>query len=202
LAETFAWFDIPQLKDDDLQAAIDSLRKAAEIDEPLVAQNPNVPEYALSYTHVCYKLGAIYWRLAVRQGALRQAQDLSALRQAQAAKGSNASEEAEAWTRRALKLQADIVQRLPDAPANRFWHAKIEQKLGQILRVRGELKESRDVLNQSIATLVELAQIQDAQPVVRKTLRDSYLALADTLSALGDKEGSQTALSKSASFDK
>src|SRR5262249_39393490 len=75
LAETYAWFDIPRLKDDDLQPAIESLRKAATIDEPLVAENPNSPEYVLSFTHVCYKLGAIHARLASKQGVWHGAKD-------------------------------------------------------------------------------------------------------------------------------
>jgi tetratricopeptide (TPR) repeat protein len=174
LSETYAMPELPRVfpdaKDPDaqrrwqesLKGTRESLQKALDISESLVAEHPNVPDYATSQVRI---------RLALA-GYLQDTDEARA----------------DENLRKALELQSSLVRRYPGTPPHQFMLALIQEWRGRLLLKRGQFAEARSMLEASVALLKELSQKNPQQWHLRASLHGNYLALAEALRGLGDPQ--------------
>ncbi len=141
------------------------LLAALEIAARLVAEHPNVPEYALSQVHILHKLSHLSQR-------------------------DRRPEEAEQRLRDALDLQAQLALRFPEALPYRIWLALLQQSLAAILEERGEPREARALLEAALEELEQVHQVQPDHPHLRAMIVDTSLQYADLLVRMEDRESS------------
>jgi len=134
LSETYAMVDLGILRfrsgtsrTDFPQEEADSLQKALEISEALVADHPNVPNYVASQVIIRMKLGEL---LSFPQRA----------------------EEAEAHLRKGKALQSMLVERFPEVSSYKFGKAMVNAALAKVLRKKS-LPEARALLEESVSIL-------------------------------------------------
>lgn len=142
------------------------LEKALAISEELVAEHPNVPDYAASQVHIRLRLAGLLW-LSDPTGA-------------------------EAMLRKAFDLQSALVRRFPRTSFYSFSMAIIQDLLAGLLQQRGKLPEARSMLEGSIASLKAAIQ-RDPNAPIRGVLAYNYMRLADLLRRMGDDKAAAEA---------
>ncbi len=164
LGETYAMLAFSPDATDKLaaQRPRELLREGAYvISEELVAEHPNIPDYAASQMHI---------RLALTD-ALRES-DVAG---------------AESSLRKALDIQAALMRRFPHTSTNKFWLAVIRHSLAGFLQQRGQLSEARSALQECI-TLLKGAMRDDPKAMyIRDVLAQNFMNLADLLRRIGDE---------------
>ena len=145
LAATYAWIPVGlfpwQRRCSDPQAAEQSLAKALEEAQWLVAHNATEPRYACAEALILAKLGTIFWQ-------------------------TERLDKAEQAFRRALQRQAAAVADFPDLPPHervlleflRLRVAQVRHEQGTRLHRLEVASESRQLLETCIANLTELAR--------------------------------------------
>jgi serine/threonine protein kinase len=143
------------------------LEKALALSEQLVAEHPNIPEYAVSSVNIRLRLN-------------------ESLRESDASR-------AEANLRKALEVQSTLASRFPQSAAYKFWMAVIEESLGGLLQERGRLSEARSALQDGIASFQEVLRSDAKAGHLRGILARNYLSLADVLRRMGEDHAAEQA---------
>jgi tetratricopeptide (TPR) repeat protein len=144
------------------------LEKALAISEELVAEHPNIPDYAVSQVH-----------LRLRLTGILQASDRS---------------RAQDNLRKARDLQSTLVRRFPQNYSYKFWMAVIYESLAGLLNESGQLPEARSALQDSIALCQEVLQHDPQAGHIRFMLAHNYASLADLLRRMGEEQAAAEAL--------
>jgi serine/threonine protein kinase len=143
------------------------LEKALALSEQLVAEHPNIPEYAVSSVNIRLRLN----------GSLRESDP----------------SRAEANLRKALEVQSMLASRFPQSAAYKFWMAVIEESLGGLLQERGRLSEARSALQDGIVSFQEVLRSDAKAGHLRGILARNYLSLADVLRRMGEDQAAEEA---------
>ena len=152
---------------DDLAQSSAMLEKALALSEQLVAEHPNIPEYAVSLVNIRLRLNP-------------------ELRQSDPAR-------AEANLRKALEVQGSLARRFPDSTAYKFWLAVIEESLGELLRSHGRLADARSALQDCIASFQGVLRMDPQAGHVRGILAKNYADLAEVLRGMGEEQEAEKA---------
>jgi eukaryotic-like serine/threonine-protein kinase len=177
LCETLARGGGPGRPSGDGEAkAEERLREAIELSSELVAQYPNVPEYAAAHARYLDQLGM---RLVKMEKW----------------------DEAEPMHRLAVGFQRKLVQQYPDVIAFRLWLSLMERSLGEALGGRGQLQEARALMEGAINRVEDLWK-KDARLVgLRPFLGRAYRNLAWVLQSSGERELAAVARRKAEEVD-
>jgi tetratricopeptide (TPR) repeat protein len=176
LSETYAWLDLRwpfsfEATDQTArQRSQQMLEKALAISAELVAEHPNIPDYAVSQVSIRLRLADILWTTA------------PAL--------------AEAHLRKALEVQSSLAKRFPKNSFYRLGTAIIHESLAGLLQDLQDLKrlpEARSALQDSIASFREFLQKEPKAGFVRGVLAENYASLAKLLRKLGDDKAAAEA---------
>jgi eukaryotic-like serine/threonine-protein kinase len=154
-----------------MEAAQQRLREALKISEQLVAEHPNVPDYAASQVHILLSLS----------GVLRQAKQLA---------------DAEESLRKAKSLQAGLVRRYPQTVSYRVSLAIVQGSLADVLGKVDKLPEARTLLEASAQLLEEAVQKEPNLGHLRGILGFHYMGLADLLRKMGDTQAAAAVQAK------
>jgi tetratricopeptide (TPR) repeat protein len=169
LSETYAWPDFrwpfaPEEADQaGRQRSQQRLEKALAISTELVAEHPNIPDYAVSQVSLRLRLADMLWRT-----------DPAA---------------AEAHLRKALEVQLTLAKRFPKNSFYPLGTAIIHESLAGLLQDLHDVKrlpEARSALQNSIASFREVLQKDPKSGFVRGVLAQNYATLAEVLRKLGD----------------
>ncbi len=144
-----------------------TLEKALAISEELVAEQPNVPDYAVSQVHIRLRLAGLLWQ--------------------------SDPAGAEAHLRKALDLQSVLVRRFPGTSPYCFWKGVIQDFLAGLLQEHGKLPEARAMREGSIASL-KAAVERDPNAPIRGALAHNYMRLADLLRSMGEEKAAAEAV--------
>jgi tetratricopeptide (TPR) repeat protein len=150
------------------QRDFDSLQKALEISESLVADHPNVPNYAAS-------------QAGIRMDLARILRNLGRL------------DEAEALLRKGKALQHLLVERYPEVTSYKVGKAMVDSSLAKVLRQRKELPEARSLLEDSVSLLEALLKDdQESRKLwpARGVLASNLRTLAGVLREQGEEDRS------------
>jgi eukaryotic-like serine/threonine-protein kinase len=153
----------PQFSGDRCAVAEERLRRSLSILERLVAEHPNVPDYAVSQVQTLYTLSEVLRR----------------------ARGSDDGETA---LRKALARQSSLVAQFPDVRSYKAWQAILQESLAKLLSDRDQLKEARTLLETAIAGLEQLLKSEPQALYVRDLLGRCYANLADVLTNMGEEQ--------------
>jgi tetratricopeptide (TPR) repeat protein len=145
----------------------ETLEKALAISEELVAEHPNIPDYAVSQVFIRLRLANVL-----------QESDRSG---------------AESNLRKALDLQSALVRHYPKTHSYKFGMALIYESLAVLLEKRGVLSEARCMLQASIDALRELSQNDPKAPPLQGIIAQHYRSLADLLRRMGEKQAAADA---------
>jgi serine/threonine protein kinase len=145
----------------------ETLEKALAISEELVAEHPNIPDYAVSQVFIRLRLANII-----------QESDRT---------------QAESNLHKALDLQSALVRRYPKTSTYKFGMAIIYESLAGLLEKGGNLSEARSMLQASIDALKELSQNDPKGPPIRGILAQHYRSLAELLRRMGEKQAAADA---------
>jgi len=151
-----------------------NLEKALAISEELVAEHPNIPDYAASQVHIRLGLTDLLW-----------ARDPS---------------KAEDSLHKALGLQAALVRRYPQNTSFKVWLAVIHQTQARFWEESDKLEESERLaktqseLQDSINLLKEAREMDQHAEHIRDVLAVDYLHLADVLRRQGDEQAAEDAV--------
>jgi eukaryotic-like serine/threonine-protein kinase len=149
-------------------------KKVLPIAEQLVAENPNVPDYAVSLMQIRLQLGYMLWE-------------------------SNPSA-AENYLKKALETQSMLVRHFPGVSPYQFGMAFIYDSLAGFYQNQKRLPDAQSMLKESIAVLKEaLKKMPDAHPI-RGILARNYMTLADLLRQTGDTEAAEEAVRQAESL--
>ena len=151
------------------------LRKALGIAEKLVAEHPNVPDYAASQAHVHFVLSGMFQH-------------------------DGRPDEAESEIRKALSLQSSLVSRFPSVNPYKVWKAIIQDALAKLLSDRGQTKEACSLLKASTTTLHEVLQSERESPYIEMALERSYENLAEVYRQLGQEKLADEAIRQSKQY--
>jgi tetratricopeptide (TPR) repeat protein len=143
------------------------LEKALALSEQLVAEHPNIPEYAVSSVNIRLRLN-------------------DSLRESDPSR-------AEANLRKALDVQSTLARRFPESSSYKFWTAVIQESLGGLLQERGRLPEARSALQDGIVSFQEVLRIDAKAGHVRGILARNYLSLANVLRRMGEDQAADEA---------
>jgi len=172
----FPWRGEDETEEKRVRSAMETrLRKALDISGQLVAEHPNVPDYAVS-------------QVQIRLGLARMLQD------------GGKTTEAEETLRRALALQSSLARRFPDTASYQLSLVMVHHRLADALRNRGQLPEARSQLGASSKVLDELAKKEAKLGRLRGALGPSYFGLSWLLRQTGDKEAADAAFGKAEQF--
>ena len=162
LVETYTrWnFRGPFLFGDSATITGKRLRDALVSAEKLVAEHPNVPDFAASRVHIYFQLGQLHHR-------------------------SRKHSEAEQAYRTALKLQSALRERFSQATTYDLWQAVIQQSLARLLRGQNRFEESRELVENSIDNLRRILDSNPEARYVHEPLVHAYWNLAEVLRRLG-----------------
>jgi tetratricopeptide (TPR) repeat protein len=143
------------------------LEKALALSEQLVAEHPNIPEYAVSSVNIRLRLTQSSW--------------------------ASDPARAEANLRKALDVQSTLARRFPESSAYKIWMAAIEESLGGLLQEHGRLAEARSALQDCIASFKEVLRSDAQAGHVRGILAKNYMNLADVLRRMGEDQAAEEA---------
>lgn len=179
LAQTLAEFSVfgDSLQRNQLETAEQRLRQALELLERLVAEQPQVAEYATAFLHSHGKLGTVLEQQAMGATSTKRQERLA---------------ESEKSFRRALQGASQLQARFPDSPGYGAWQALFQERLGTILRQAGRYDESYTVLARATRGLVNLME-QHHLTELRNQLARTYRSLAETCEASGKRDAARQA---------
>jgi eukaryotic-like serine/threonine-protein kinase len=144
------------------------LEKALALSEQLVAEHPNIHEYAISSVGIRLRLN----------NALQHGDDVKA----------------EASLRKTLDALLNLAGRFPnDYSFCRILTAGVQRKLGELLYAHGRLPEARQALQDCIATCKDILSTDPKAGHFRFFLGLNYEKLADVLRDNGENQASQEA---------
>ena len=144
------------------------LEKALKISEDLVAEHPNIPNYAISQ---------VFIRLGI----------------ADLVKESDRTV-AETNLEKALELQSALATRYPRTLSYRFGLALIYKSLADLLEQRNDLPKARSMLQASLSAFEKLLKDDPKAPPLEDMLTDDYRRLAEMLDRMGEKQAAEDAL--------
>jgi tetratricopeptide (TPR) repeat protein len=174
LCETYAMLDEQRMfspQDGGLEAAKrlrGMMEKGLAISEALVAEHPNVPDYALTQIYIRLRLG----------GLLQQSDPATA----------------QAHLEKALELQTALTRRFPQTASYNIWMAIVQESLGVLLQQRGKLAEARKMQEASIESVRKLVAGDPHAGMLRGLLAYKYTRLADLLRQMKDEPAATEAL--------
>ena len=143
------------------------LQKALGLAEQLVAEHPNIPEYAVSLVNIRLRLNP---ELQMSDPA-----------------------RAEANLRKALEIQAPLARRFRQNPSYHFLLAVIQESLGELLRADGRWSEARTAIEEAIASFQEVLRLDAKAAPLRGLIAEKYASLAEVLRRAGDDRGAEEA---------
>jgi len=143
------------------------LEKAVAISDELVAEHPNIPDYAVFHVRLRMRLADVLWETDPSRS--------------------------ETSLRRALDLQSMLARRFPQNEFYKLGQAFIQESLAVFLRDRGELLEARDLTEACIASLKSALKKDPQLWHVRGMLNQNYWNLADILARLNDEQSAAEA---------
>ena len=150
------------------EQAQELLRKALDISDKLVAEHPNIPRYLASQARILHRLGTME-------------------------QGSGRWREAENSHRRAVAVQAALVEHHLGSPYNKIWLAAFRDSLAALLVRLGRHAEAVAALK---GTAEMLAGLMDEEPdmwFIRGMLVRNHTILANVLRKKGDEAGAAEA---------
>jgi tetratricopeptide (TPR) repeat protein len=154
----------------------ETLDKAVAISDELVAEHPNIPDYAVLQVHVRLRLAHNLWE----SDPVR----------------------AEASLRKALDLQGTLARRFPQSPFYRIGLGSIQESLAVFLRDRGQLPEARSLFESCVASFkAVLKQTDPRNWPIRGVLAQNYRNLADLLARLDDEQAGAEAVRQAEELD-
>jgi tetratricopeptide (TPR) repeat protein len=158
LCETYAAVDSrgPLPKREDLTRVEARLRKALEISRELLRQQPKVPEYLASQSHIYHKLGEVTRRM-------------------------RRPDDAEQYDRKAVEMQAALAKEFPEVTTYQVWLAAFRNSLADTLILRGNLNGARPLLETSISQTERLLQDNPTMWYLHALLMDANRLLASVL---------------------
>ena len=180
LSETYAmiggqWPEGPQASlEDARKRSAAMLEKALALSEQLVAEHPNIPEYAVSSVNIRLRLNP-------------------ELRERDATR-------AEANLRKALEVQSALARRFPENFFYKFWMAAIQESLGELLEEHGRLPEARSALEDCIASFQEVLRVDVKAGHLRGILARNSMKLADLLRRMGEDQAAEKAARQAEGF--
>lgn len=191
LSELYADAGGPPPRDPDAfeewaEGAIASLKKALEISEALVAEHPQVPEYAALEVRCRSQLAGFLEDAAFRS-------------EARGSPSPERLEEAEAHLRRALAVQSSLARKYPEVSSYELARCGLAGFLAKSLEKRGRAEEASAVFRDSVSALeklLERSQEDKSRWGARFLLGDHLKGLEMTLRALGDSSGAAEARRK------
>lgn len=177
LSKTYAKLDLRQrpLNRELCDAVEERLRQSLKISEQLVAENPNVPDYAASHVQSLYTLAEV----------LRHQRRPS---------------EAESCLRKAITVQSSLASQFPQVNAYAVWQAILRDSLAKLLADRGREQEAKTLLESAVAELSERIARDPNSGQLRGMLGRCYRNLADVLRQLGEGEQADAALRRGRDF--
>jgi tetratricopeptide (TPR) repeat protein len=145
------------------------LEKAVAISDELVAEHPNIPDYAVFHVRIRMRLADALWE-------------------------SDPSR-AEASLRKALDLQSTLARRFPQKSFYRLGLGFIQESLAVFLRdrERGDLPEARALTEDCIASIKAALEKDPNLWHARGMLAQNYWNLADILARLDDEQAAAEA---------
>ena len=152
-----------------------SLRRALQSAEDLVAEYPDVPAYAAFQVPMLHKLSG----LLIRAGRW---------------------DDAQTELNKAIKIQTDLVARFPGLPSHQLWLAIVQRSLAEAFRGQGKLKDARAQLENAVKTLTIWPQSAAPPPQADALIGDTYHRLSMLLGQLGEKQLSGDAARKAEEF--
>jgi serine/threonine protein kinase len=158
------------------------LEEAVALSAPLVADYPNVPDYAAAHARYLDDLG-----ISTFLG------------------GKPA--EAEQFMRQAVALEQKLVKQYPDVLAYDVWLAVMERSLGHVLAERGDWTEARNRLQSSVDRLEALRKNDAGRrvPAFDRAVRDflgvAYRDLIRALTGVGETGLADAARQKAGGYD-
>jgi serine/threonine protein kinase/tetratricopeptide (TPR) repeat protein len=150
----------------------EQLGEAVTLSAALVADYPNVPDYANAHARSLNQLG-----IALFQAAR--------------------AEEAEKLLRKAVTVQAKLVKLYPEVVAYGLWLGLMERSLGRVLSERGAWQEARTQLESAVERMEALRKKNTRLTAVRPYLGIAYRDLAQALTGAGEKALAAAAQRKS-----
>lgn len=173
LSECYAWLGAgpPSFLQSSRQAEVKPSRemidKALAISDELVAEHPNIPEYAASQVNTRVRLADILWEIDPVQ--------------------------AEASLRKALEMQSSLARRYSRNFTCQCGVVIIRESLAALLQQHNRLAEARAMLQESIVSLNNLMKTDPTELVIRFVLYHHYTNLADVLHGIGDEQAAAEA---------
>jgi tetratricopeptide (TPR) repeat protein len=143
------------------------LEKAVTISDELVAEHPNIPDYAVFHVRIRMRLADALWE-------------------------SDPSR-AEASLRKALDVQTALARRFPQKSFYKLGLGFIQESLAVFLRDRGELPEARALTEDCIASIKAAMEKDPRLGDIRGMLAQNYWNLADILARLDDEQAAAEA---------
>jgi len=134
------------------------LEKALAISRELVAEHPNVPDYALAQIGIRVRLAGLHW--------------------------DNEPGTAERELREALEQQTTLNSRIPRNFSYRFGLAVIQESLAGLYLEQKRLPEARTAFEAAIAAFKDVLQNNSRAIPLHGILARNYLTLADVLKRL------------------
>ncbi len=149
-------------------AAAPRIFRALAMSEELVAEHPQLPDYAASLARI---------HLQIARHHRHNGEDAAA----------------EKSFRKALDLQSSLARRYPQASQYKVFNAIVHESLAGLLRERGKLAESRTLIEASIGTLKGLAGEAETPRHIRDLLAKNYVQLAGILHRMNEKQSADDA---------
>jgi serine/threonine protein kinase len=164
LCETYA---MPQARDpalsrDEPRGVEERLRKALDVSEKLAAAHPSIPQYQASQARILHELAIV----------LRSPRRL---------------DEAERIGRKAVAVQAALVSQFPEVPDYQVWLAAFRNSWADMLLARGQPREARAALKDTVSSLEELLKKQPEMWFLHGLLAQGYGTLSAALRAGGEE---------------
>ncbi|MGO9114065.1 MAG: protein kinase domain-containing protein [Thermoguttaceae bacterium] len=156
------------------QSSPKMLEQALALAEQLVAEHPNIPDYAFSSVNTRLRLCGSLWESDPTR--------------------------AEANLRKALDVQSTLVRRFPENSSYKFSMAMIQESLGRLLMEHGRLPEARSALQDCIASFKEVLRHDVKAGFVRFILAKNYMDLAEVLRDMGEDKAAEEAARQARNF--
>lgn len=164
LSEAYARIHIPQppIPPEEQEQIEDRLAKSMALLEKLTTQHPDIPDFPAAEARACEKLGAFH----------RQMEDWG---------------KAEQKFRQAIALQAPLVKQFSDVPSYGLWMATFRIALADAMLHRNRPEEAREILGETISTLMDQLETRPDIPPPHGLLALGYSKLAVALRQTGEK---------------
>lgn len=165
LSEAYGRIHIPQppIGPEEQEQIEGRLAKSVTLLRQLTAEHPDVPDFPAAQARAYDKLGSFH----------RHIEDW---------------EKAERDFREAILLQAPLVKLFPDAPSYWQWMATFRIALADVLLHRNQAEEARNILEETISTLMHEIQQNPRIEPPHGLLALGYSKLAVSLRQLGQKD--------------